>query len=114
MTVADEQKDLPNAYWLTKMHKAPVGCDFIVASKQFSTKPLTKTTSNVFERIYSLVESFHNKSQFYSNFRHFQHNNISSQFFSTCRFLFIYTTIRGACIGYAPAVQPHPIVPLSC
>ena len=64
MTVADEQKDLPNAYWLTKMHKAPVGCDFIVASKQFSTKPLTKTTSNVFKRINSLVESFHNKVNF--------------------------------------------------
>ena len=70
MTVADEQKDLPIAYWLVEMHKTPVGFDFIVASKQFRTKPLTKTVSNIFKMIYSHVESFNNQSRFYSNFKH--------------------------------------------
>ena len=61
VTVLDKQKDLPIMYWLPKMHKTPIGYCFIVASKQCSTKPLTKTISNIFILIYSHVESFYNK-----------------------------------------------------
>ena len=36
MVVTDKQKDLPIMYWLTKMHKTPLCCRFIVASKQYT------------------------------------------------------------------------------
>ena len=58
-------------YWLPKMHKKSVGCRFIVASKDCSTKPLTKVISNVFKMIFDTVESFHNKSLFYSRLNKF-------------------------------------------
>ena len=49
-----------------------VCCHFIVvAPKQYSTKPLTKTISNIFKMIHSHVESFHKQSQFHSNFKPF-------------------------------------------
>ena len=53
------------------MHKNPVGARFIVASKNCSTKPLTEVISNVFKLLYKHVESFHNKSHFYSSFKKF-------------------------------------------
>ena len=53
------------------MHKTPKSCHFTVALKQCNTKTLTKTISNIFKMIYSHVESFHNKSCFYSNFKQF-------------------------------------------
>ena len=37
MTLTNEQKDLPIMHWLPKRHKTPVGCHFIVASKQCIT-----------------------------------------------------------------------------
>ena len=58
-------------HWLPKMHKKPVGCRFIIASKDCSTKPLTKAISNVFKMIFDTVESFHNKSLFYSRLNKF-------------------------------------------
>ena len=33
---------LPELYWLPKMHKAPVGSRFIAASHKCTTKPLSK------------------------------------------------------------------------
>ena len=64
--LTEKQEALPIMYWFPKMHKKPVGCRFIVASKDCSTKPLTKVISNVFKMIFDTVESFHNKSLFYS------------------------------------------------
>ena len=71
LNVTEGQKDLPIMYWLPKMHKTPIGARYIVASKECSTKPLTKVISNVFKMIYSHVENFHKKSFFYSNFKKF-------------------------------------------
>ena len=64
MTVVDKQKDLLIIYWLPKMYKTRIGYCFMEASKQLSTKPLTKTVSNIFKLICSDMESFHNKIQF--------------------------------------------------
>ena len=63
--LTDKQKDLPFMYLLPKMHKAPIVCHFMVASKRCSTKPLTKTISNISKMIYSHMECFPNKRQFY-------------------------------------------------
>ena len=62
---------LPIMYWTPKLHKSPVGARFIIASKHCSTKPLSKTVSDVFKFIYKQVESFHTKAKFISNYNHF-------------------------------------------
>ena len=49
LKVNDKQRDLPIMYWLPKMHKNPVGFRFIIASKNCSTKPLTKVVSKYFQ-----------------------------------------------------------------
>ena len=58
-------------YWLPKMHKTPVGARFIVASYYCSTNPLSDTISQIFIMIFNTVESFHNKSFFYSGCKKF-------------------------------------------
>ena len=58
-------------YWIPKLHKNPVGSRFIIASKNCSTKPLSKAVSNVFKLIYSHIENFHRKSKFLSNYNKF-------------------------------------------
>ena len=67
----DKQKHLSIMYWLPKMHKTPIAFRFVEASKQCSTKPLTKTIFNIFKMLSSHVKSFHNKKRFYSNFQEF-------------------------------------------
>ena len=59
-------------YWITKLHKNPVGPRFIKASKNCSTKPLSKAVSNVFKLMYSQIENFHCKSKFLSNYNKFR------------------------------------------
>ena len=53
------------------MHKDPVGFRFIIASKECSTKLLSKNVSKVFKLIYNQIENFHDKSTFYSNYKQF-------------------------------------------
>ena len=50
-------------YWIPKFHKNPVGSRFIIASRNCSTKPLSKAMSNVFKPIYSQIENFYHKSK---------------------------------------------------
>ena len=56
-------------YWLLKMHKTPIGAIFIVASKNFSTKPLSDVISKVFKVIFNHDERFHTKSLFHTYFK---------------------------------------------
>ena len=58
-------------YWLPKMHKTPVGARFIVASYSCNTNPLSDTISKIFIMVFNTVESFHNKSFFYSGCKNF-------------------------------------------
>ena len=64
-------KSLPIMYWIPKLYKNPVGSWFLIASKNCSTKPLSKAVSNVFKLIYSHIENFHRKSKFLSNYNKF-------------------------------------------
>ena len=57
-------------YWIPKLHN-PVGSRFIIASKNCSTKPLSKAASNVFKLIYSQIENFHRESKLLSNYNKF-------------------------------------------
>ena len=64
-------KSLPIMYWIPKLHKNPVGSWFIIASKNCSTKPLSKVVFNVFKLIYSQIENFHCKCKSLSNYNKF-------------------------------------------
>ena len=71
LKITDQQKCLPIMYWIPKMHKNPVGCRFIIASKKCSTKPLTEVVSKIFKLLFSSVENFYKKSRFYSRLNKF-------------------------------------------
>jgi hypothetical protein len=61
----EKDKELPVMYWTPKMHKNPIGSRFIIASKNCSTKPLSKIISSAFKLIYRQVEAFHTNSKFF-------------------------------------------------
>ena len=52
LSIGSKDKSLPIMYQIPKLHKNPVESRFIIASKNFSTKLLSKTVSNVFKLIY--------------------------------------------------------------
>ena len=58
-------------YCFPKFHKTPIGDRFIIASKNFGTKPLSGIISKVFKMLSKRVENFHNKSIFYSSYKKF-------------------------------------------
>ena len=62
LALSEKFKTLPLMYWTPKMHKNPIGCRFIVASKICSSKPLTEVVSRVFKVIYQHVEKVFIKS----------------------------------------------------
>ena len=71
LNVDQKQHALPFMYWIPKLHKTPIGSRFIVASNTCATKPITEVTSRIFKMIFAHIESFHNKSLFYSNYKKF-------------------------------------------
>lgn len=52
------------------MHPNPTGSPFIVYSKKYSTKLITKPFSNAFKSIFHQVQNFYDKSCFYSSFKY--------------------------------------------
>ena len=71
LNVEQKQHALPSMYWIPKLHKSPIGSRFIVASSSCATKPITEVVSRVFKMVFAHIESFHNKSLFYSNYKKF-------------------------------------------
>ena len=67
----ETQNNLPIIYWTPKMHKNPIGARFIIASKNSSNKPISKAITKVFKLFYNQIESFNDKSRFYSNYNLF-------------------------------------------
>ena len=66
LNIKETDKSLLIMYWLLKMHEKPTGWwQFVVASKSYSTKPLSNRISKIFKMIFNAVKSFHNKSFFY-------------------------------------------------
>ena len=58
LKITEQDKTIPIMYWLPKMHKAPIGARFIVASKNCSNKLLSDVIFTVFKMIFNHVESF--------------------------------------------------------
>ena len=71
LEVEDGEKDLPSMYWIPKMHKDPPGARFIIASKQCSTKKISKSVSSAFKLMYNQIENYHIKAKFLSNYNKF-------------------------------------------
>ena len=71
LTLEERFQTLPFMYWMPKMHYSPPRARFIVASSACSTKPMSKVTSLIYKRIFSQVQSFHEKSTFYGNYNRF-------------------------------------------
>ena len=71
LEVEDREKELPSMYWIPKMHKDPPGARFIIASKQCSTKKISKSVSSAFKLMYNQIENFHKKAKFLSNYNKF-------------------------------------------
>jgi hypothetical protein len=71
LTLEDRFQTLPFMYWIPKMHYSPPRARYIVASSSCSTKPLSRIASLLFKKIFHQVQSFHEKSTFYSNYNRF-------------------------------------------
>ena len=69
--VDEKGKQLPIMYWIPKMHKNPSGARFIIASKQCSTKQISKAVSNAFKLIFHQIENYHKKAKFLKNYNKF-------------------------------------------
>ena len=64
MSIPENMKVLPKAYWVLKMHKSLIRARFIIASKQSVIKPLSKNITAVSKLLYKSVEKFYNKNNF--------------------------------------------------
>ena len=71
LDVGERDKDLPTMYWIPKMHKNPPSARFIIASKQCSTKAISKYVSSAFKLMYHQIDNFHKKAKFLSNYNKF-------------------------------------------
>ena len=60
----ENNKCLPQIYWLPKMHKQPIKARFIVAAPKCSVKMLSKAITKVFKLFYQQIESYNKKSTF--------------------------------------------------
>ena len=67
----EKEKELPIMYWIPKMHKNPSASRFIIASKNCSTKQISKAVSNSFKLIFRQIENFHKKAKFLKNYNKF-------------------------------------------
>ena len=71
LRLTEKDHSLPVMYWLLKLHKKPIGARFITASKNCSTKPLSRVICNIFKILFKYVENFHKKNTFYSSYKKF-------------------------------------------
>ena len=65
--LTEKDLSLPVMYWLSKLHKTPIGARFIIVPENCSTKPLAGVISKLFKKLFKHVENFHNKNTFYSS-----------------------------------------------
>ena len=71
LEVSNDFKTLPIMYWVTNMHKTPTRARFLVSSIKCSKKTLSKSVTKAFELIFKQIQSFHEKSLYYSDYKIF-------------------------------------------
>ena len=62
-------RSLPIMYWLSKLHKMPIGATFIIVSKNCSTKPLPAVISKIFKMHFKHIINSYDNSTFYSSYK---------------------------------------------
>ena len=63
INLANNMQDLPLMYWISKIHKNPIGFRFIIASPVCSIKPLSKDIKSIFKLFYEKVKRYHTKGK---------------------------------------------------
>ena len=69
ITVGDDMSTLPDIYWIPKLHKNPVKFRFIIASKQCTTKSLSKDVSSIFSLFQKQIATYHKKTHYFSGIK---------------------------------------------
>ena len=59
-----ENHQLPDIYWMPKMHKNPIKARFIIASPKSSIKPLARTITSVFRLFFRQIQTYNHKCRF--------------------------------------------------
>ena len=70
---------LSASYWIPKMHKSPIGIKIRIASKQCVIEPLSKNITAPFRLLYTYVQKYQNKSNFYSGVNSFELTGVDSK-----------------------------------
>ena len=71
ISIDNDNKKLPHMYWLPKLHKIPSKSRFIVAATNCSVKPLSKAVTAALKLLYKQIESYHQKSFYFSGVKSF-------------------------------------------
>ena len=62
--IPNENHQLPNMYWMPKMHKNPIKARFIIASPKSSIKPLARTITSIFRLFFRQIQTYNDKCSF--------------------------------------------------
>ena len=69
ITVEDSMSSLPDIYWTPKLHKNPVKCRLIIASKYCTVKHLSKSISSIFSLFSKQIETYNKKAYYNSGIK---------------------------------------------
>ena len=65
--ISIENHQLPNMYWMPKMHKNPIKARFIIASPKSSIKPLARTITSIFRLFFRQIQTCNDKCRFFTD-----------------------------------------------
>ena len=61
-----ENHQLPNMYWMPKMHKNPIKARFIIVSPKSSIKTLARTITSVFRLFFRQIQTYNDKCRIFT------------------------------------------------
>ena len=66
-----ENHQLPNMYWMPKMHKNPIKARFIIASPKSSIKHLARSITPIFHLFFRQIQTYNDKYSFFTGVNSF-------------------------------------------
>ena len=69
--IEENNKHLPIAYCIPKMHKSPISFRFIIASNKCVTKQLSQYVTSAFKLFFEQIKTYHDKIYFFSGIKSF-------------------------------------------
>ena len=61
-----ENHQLPNMYWMPKIHKNPIKATFILTCPKSSIKPLARTITSIFRLFFRQIQAYNDKCRFFT------------------------------------------------